>query len=287
MGLSFAQTLGSALQSREDARTKQLTEQQTAQELKLRQDQLAKTLQMEQIRLQLDKARQATEEGRYAAEQERLKTAGWSKVGQDYQNADGTWTTVWYNPSTGETREKKFGTPKAVSIQDTKGDQALDLEKLRNRDKLEQIAANGRWHTKWAEISAQGKLKKEDWQALRTDPGYIKSISEMKANLANRNNILARMYSTTNPPTPEQFTQLNKQLTEVDTQLEQASQAAEQVRNRVRFGASKPGFSDTVSNLKDMVGAGVGPPRPPGTPNNFIYRKNGSKGEGWYAPGTN
>jgi hypothetical protein len=256
MGLSFAQTLGNALQSREDARTKQIEEQQKAQELAMRQQSLAKTLQMEQIRLQIDKARQATEEGRYASEQERLKTAGWSKVGQDTQNADGTWTSNWYNASTGEHREFRQGTPKAVAIQDTKGDQALDLEKQRNKDKLEQIAASGRWHMRWAALAAQGKLKKEDWNALKTDPGYMQSVYDMKAAIAERNMILSKMYSTVAPATPEQLAGLNQQLQQVEQRLNKASQSAEQVRNRVRFGVDQLGVKNSISGAISAAGGG-------------------------------
>jgi hypothetical protein len=287
MGSSFAQTLGSAGQQFEDARSKNIAEKQAASELALRQGALAKQLQMEMMRLQLEKAREIAEQGRYAAEQERLKNAGWSKVGQDYQNPDGTWTTIWYNPATGEKRELQVGTPKAAAIQDLKGDQALDLEKLRGKDKLEQIAASGRWHTKWAEIAAQGKLKKEDWNVLKTDPGYIGAVSGMKNALAERNMILSRMYSPTNPPTPDQMKQLNQQLQEVEQRLKQSSDTAEQVRNRIRFKTGGGSGSRAISDLKDLVGAGVGPERPKDVPGNYIYRENGSKGKGWYAPGTN
>lgn len=288
MGLALAQTLGNAGQAYEDARKSNIAEQQQKAELGMRQQQLARTLQLEMIRLQLDKARQATEEGRYAAEQERLKNAGWSKVGQDYQQPDGTWKSIWYNPGTGETREKEFGTPRAVVQQDMKGDQAQDLEKLRNKDKLEQIAASGRWHMKWSELAAQGKLKKEDWNYLKTDPGYIQAIGAMKNAMAERNTILSRMYNTQNPPSPNDMAQLNTQLQQVEQRLQQSATTAEQTRNRIVYKVDAS--SKSISDLKDMVGAGVqkgdGTPKPPGVPDGYIHLKSGSHGPGWYAPGT-
>jgi len=285
MGLSFAQALGGAGQDFMKARESKLGEEQTAAELALKQTTAARQLALQMKQLQIEQARAMWEKARAEQDAQRLINAGWSKVGTDTQNPDGTWTSNWYNPSTGEHKEFKQGTPKAVAIQDTKGDQALDLEKLRNKDKLEQIAASGRWHMRWAALAAQGKLKKEDWNVLKTDPGYMQSVFDMKSAIAERNMILSRMYNPTNPPTAEQMTQLNQQLTGVEQRLQKASTNAEQVRNRIRFGVS--GAASGISGLVDSVRGETGPPRPPGTPADYVYRKNGSKGEGYYKPGTN
>lgn len=253
MGLSFAQALGSAAGQWNEARAQKLKEQQDAAELELRKDTAARQLALQMKQYEIEKKRAEFEQGRMEMEPKLLEQRGWNKVGADYQLADGSWEAMYYNPVTNETRRIRTGTPKAAAIQDLKGDQALELEKQRNKDKLDQIAASGRWHVKWAEISSQGKLKKEDWNVLKTDPGYIGAIAGMKNALAERNMILARMYSTTNPPTVPQFEELNKQLQDVEGRLKQSSDTAEQVRNRVRFGPSAAATSQAISDLKQRV----------------------------------
>ncbi len=269
MGLSFAQTLGNAAQSYEEARTRKIQEQQTAQELAMRQQQLAQTLQAEMVRNAIAQRQLTVEEGRAASEQARAANAGWIKVGET-KNADGTFNYTLMRPKDDGTFEsrvmKNIGTPVpvvqqglknegALDVQDSRNKGALDLEGLRNKDRLEQIAAQGRWHARVAEISSQGKLRNEEWQRLNHDPGYLQAKADMQSAVRERLMILAKMYSTTAPPTTEQFAALNTQLQQVEQRLTAASKAAEDVRNRVQFGADLP---SRVAGLKQMMGSGGG-----------------------------
>jgi hypothetical protein len=280
MGLSFAQALGTAADQWNQARQQKLAESIQQQQLAMSQQQLAKSVEMEMVRNAIAQRQLTSEEGRYATEQERvrleqarLEASGWQKNAPYQRN--GKWYIL--NNYTGQERE--VGDPMAVVNQTAKGTQALDLEKQRNKDKLEQIAAQGRWHMQWAQLAAQGRLSSQAYQKLRLDPGYQQAMNDMKSAIAERNGIIARLYSTTNPPNDAQAKLLQDKLSQIEQQLQNASKSAEQVRNRVMFGSN-------VSDLKNFVQQQVGPARPSNVPKDYIYRSNGSRGAGWYKPGT-